>query len=405
MVVNGTIGAGIYVLPAAVARILPDTGAFAYLAAAACILPIVLCFAEASSHFDASGGPLLYGKAAFGDLVGFEAGWMFLIARLTGFAAVSLGLSAYVGYFWPPALEGWGRGAVVTALYAGLVAVNLRGIRQSVWTMNLLTLSKLLPLAAFVAIGIFFVDSARFARSTSLTASSLKEGALVLFFAFGGFEYVTVPSEEVRDPKRTLPLALVAGMLIVSAFYLAIHLVAQGTLPDLGASETPIASAGRRFLGASGGALLTLGAIVSIAGTCSVSMVAGSRMLYALGQQGMLPGAVSWLHPAYKTPWIAIFLFAGVSWLFAISGTFSYLAVLTSAARLVFYSVTCLAVIRLRKGNTAGFALPGGPAIPFLAVAMGVWLATGLTATQVGAGVAALSLGLLIFAARRRRGA
>jgi amino acid transporter len=404
MAVNGIIGAGIFVLPAVVARLAGPAGWFAYVAAGSAIFLVVLCFAEAGSRFETSGGPFVYARAAFGGFTGFLAGWMFLLSRLAGFAAVSNGLAGYAGHFWPPAAAGLGRLSTITLLFALLTFVNTVGLRQSVWVMNLLTLAKLLPLAVFVIFGLIALDPHRYAVSAAFQVADLREAALVLVFAFGGFEYASIPGEEVVNPRRNLPIALIVATAVVSVCYLLIHLVAQGALPDLAASEAPLAAAAKVLFGPAGAGLMTLGAILSMAGTNSSSMLAASRMVYALGKEGPLPAILARVHPRYRTPWIAVWAFALLSWVFAISGTFEYLAVISSLGRLFFYGATCAAVLVLRRNPPDGrryFAVPGGPVVPLLAIAMCIWLLTGVPASQVKAGMAALLIGALLYGVSR----
>src|SRR5215472_4645918 len=135
--VNGTVGSGIFVLPAQVAKFLGPAGLVAYLIAALAMCLIVLCFAEVATLFDRSGGPYLYARAAFGNLVGFEIGWMLLLARLTSIAAISNAFAAYLGFFWPAAATGAGRVVVITVSLAILTVINFRGVKQGTWVNNL----------------------------------------------------------------------------------------------------------------------------------------------------------------------------------------------------------------------------------------------------------------------------
>ena len=154
--VNGMVGSGIFVLPAQVAKLLGPAGLSAYLAAGVAAGLIVLCFAEVGALFDRSGGPYLYARAAFGDFVGFEIGWMMLLARLTAMAAISNAFASYLGFFWPWAAAGAGRVIVIAAAIAILTIINYRGVQYGTWTINLLTISKLAPLLVFVLAGFFF---------------------------------------------------------------------------------------------------------------------------------------------------------------------------------------------------------------------------------------------------------
>src|SRR5215510_9488607 len=198
--VNGVIGSGIFVLPATVGALLGPASPVAYLVAAVLIALIVLCFAEAGSMFEQTGGPYLYAREAFGSFVGLEVGWMFLLSRLAAASAIANAFTAYLGYFWPALGIGIGRAITLTILLWGLAWLNLVGVRYGSWTVNFLTVVKVVPLLLFVCVGIFFVDSARVQVFAFPETDALRQASLALIFAFGGFENASVPTEEVKDP-------------------------------------------------------------------------------------------------------------------------------------------------------------------------------------------------------------
>ena len=162
----------------------------AYIIAAIATTLIVMCFAEAGSMFDRTGGPYLYAREAFGPFLGFEVGWMFLLSRLAAAAAISNAFASYLGYLWPPMGSGAGRVVAITVLLAGLTLINLMGIRYGSRAVNLLTLGKMVPLLLFISAGLFFVDSSRYEFFALPEMSSLQQASLALIFAFGGFDIV-----------------------------------------------------------------------------------------------------------------------------------------------------------------------------------------------------------------------
>src|SRR5712692_5671587 len=159
--INGMVGSGIFVLPAQVAGILGPAALSAYLIAGLAAGLIVLCFAEVGALFDRSGGPYLYARTAFGEFVGFEIGWMLLVARLTAMAAISNAFASYLGFFWPWAAAGPGRVIVITTAIAILTLINFRGVQYGTWVNNALTISKIAPLLIFIVAGLFFLDPHR----------------------------------------------------------------------------------------------------------------------------------------------------------------------------------------------------------------------------------------------------
>ncbi|HZS49430.1 MAG TPA: APC family permease [Bryobacterales bacterium] len=396
LALNGVIGAGIFVLPATVAKFLGRTSPLGYIICGVATVLIVLCFAEAGSLFETAGGPYVYAREAFGGFIGFEVGWMFLLGRLTGAAAVSNAFADYLGFFWPAVASGPGRSAAITLLMGALALVNVLGVRYGAWTINLLTIGKLLPLLVFIAAGLFFADPRSYSFSELPDLTSLRSAALVLMFAFGGFEYAAVPSEEVINPRRNLPIALVSAIALVVVIYLLIQIVALGTLPGLGTSPAPLAAAGERFLGALGAALLTLGAVMSTTGNSSAQLLVGPRILYAMAEGKQLPALLGRVHARFHTPYVSMILFALTAWGMALFSNFSQLAVLSAIARLLYYLTTCLAVPVLRRKMPAAerrVTLPGGAVIPALAVAVSIWLLTGSSRSQAAAGGIALLAG------------
>ena len=397
--VNGMVGAGILILPANVAQLLGGNSPLAYLLAGGAVILVALCFAEAGSLFEGSGGPYVYAREAFGRFAGFQTGVLLTLSRVAGAAALGNAFTAYAGFLWPVLGSGWGRASAITLVFGVLTLVNYLGIRPGVFTINLLTIGKLLPLLVFCSIGLFHMGVPP--QAAPFTVASLQQAALLLIYAFGGFEFASIPSEEVIEPRRTLPIVILASVASVVAFYLVIQWVAMRTLPGLAASPAPLAQAAESFLGPAGGVLLAVGAVLSTTGTNSASLLIGSRMLYALGRSGDLPSAFARLHPRYRTPALSTLLFAGVAWMAALMGNFGELAALGALSRVLYYTTTCAAVpvLRLRKAAAGrAFTLPGGWTVPALALAVCLWLLAGSTARQALITGAAMLAGSVLYA-------
>jgi len=398
------VGSGIFVLPAQVAKLLGAAGLSAYLAAGIATALIVLCFAEVGALFDRSGGPYLYARAAFGDFVGFEIGWMMLLARFTAMAAISNAFASYLGFFWPWAASGAGRVIVIVAAIASLTVINYRGVQYGTRTVNLLTVSKLAPLLVFVLAGLFFLDPHRPSAWSMPQPAALRQASLLLMFAFGGFEFAVVPGEEVIRPRRNVPIALLTALAVVAALYALIQFVAQGTLPSLASSATPLASAGSRFLGPMGGALLTAGAVFSTTGTNSALMLVTPRILFAMAEAGQLPAIFARVHHRFRTPYVAIVVTALIGCISAMYGGFQTLAAISAIARLLTYMATSAALPVLRRkmpGAQRWFMVPGGPVIPIAALAISIWLLAGSSQAQIAISGATLVAGALVYGVNR----
>ena len=401
---NGVVGSGIFILPATVYAVAGAASPMAYLLAALLTALVVACFAEAGSRAEETGGPYLYARAAFGDLVGFLVGWMFLLTRLAATAAIANAFVAYLGYLEPPLATGIGRFAAITLAVGGLAVINVFGVRGASFTVNFLTVAKLVPLVIFIAAGLFVVDSSRVTFFALPELGSLRQAALLLVFAYGGFENANVPTEEAVNPRRHLPVALLTTIAAVAVLYVLIQIVAQGTLPGLAASTTPLASAAREVMGSPGGWMLTGAAIVSTLGSISAVVLVGPRVLYAFARHGQLPAVLARIHPRHRSPHWAVVVFALFTWAAALAGGFAQLAAMSAVARLLFSATTCLAVPVLRRRQRdlePSFVLPGGLLIPLLAIGLSGWLLSGLSLAQGIAGGLGLASGLVVYGGYR----
>jgi APA family basic amino acid/polyamine antiporter len=405
LAVNDVIGSGVYLLPAAAAALLGPVSLWAVALAGLAVLLLVLCFAEAGSRFEGPGSAYLYARTAFGEFVGFEVGWMTWVARVTSVASLSVGFAQAVGFLWPAAKEGIGNQLTIAVPLLVLTAINLVGVRAGAGAAVFLAVTKTVPLLIFVAVGAPLVSSALVRSGAAFDPQKLGEAALLLLFAYAGFENTAAPAGEFKNPRRDVPFALVTQIVLVTLLYTAVQWVALGTLPGLATSETPLADAGRLFLGPWGGLLMTVGAALSILGTNSNTVLSGPRYLFALAKDGFGPRGLSAIHPRFRTPWVAILVQTAVALPLALTGSFQGLAALSVIARLATYVGTAAAVPVLRRKLPDGpdtVRLPGGPLIPVIAVLLCVVLAASATVTNLLAGALALTAGGLLFAFRRR---
>ena len=402
--VNQVIGAAIFLLPADVARLVGNWAPLMFLGVGLASLFVALCFAEVGSRFDTTGGPIGPARAAFGRFVGFEVGWMMWFSRVSSGASVINGLAVALGYYWPVLSTGAPRALVILAVLGVLTWVNLRGIKQTSWLVNFFTIGKLLPLAVFVLVGVFFADLSRIVPSGPAPLAQMGTAALLLIFAYGGYEVTGIPAGEASNPKKDVPFAFVAVILIVSAVMTLTAAVATGLLPDVGATRTPIADASAIVMGAFGGLLVSVGSAVSMTGNNMGQLLSGSRTVFALAENGDLPRVFARVHPDYRTPYVAIWFTSIVLVVLALTGSFVFLAAVSAVARLVVYLSACGATLRLRRADMAtrvapaNFTVPLGPVIPVLAILISSSILAGATLQQLLAGVAALAVGGVFFA-------
>ena len=404
--VNDVIGSGIYLLPAAAAALLGPASLWAVLLAGVAVSLLVLCYAQAASCFDQPGGGYLYAREAFGDFIGFEVGWMLLLTRIASAAALSNGLAEAVTHFWPDAASGGMRIAIIVGSLGFLVAVNVIGVRAAARTGVFLSIAKVLPLLLFIGIGAAHVD-ASLAQPLAEPAPvrALGEAALLLLFAYAGFENLPAAAGEYRNPRRDVPFAMLSMIATVTAIYFAVQWVALGTLPGLAESQTPLAAAADRFAGAWLALVVTVGAAVSILGTNSNTVMLGPRYLHALAMDGYGPRVLARIHPRFRTPVPAILTVGALSLLLALSGSFVQLALLSVVARLCAYIGTALSVLVLRRrhdGRDGVLRLPGGPLIPVLAAALAIALLASASIGNLAAGALALVAGAALYRLRRK---
>ena len=412
LVVNTVIGSGVFGLPMLVTALLGAASPFGYLAAAAGIGMIVLCFAEVSAQFRQAGGPYLYAREAFGRFLGLQVGWITWLMRISAAAATARIFVTYLAVLWPPARNQPWETLLITALFAALAVVNYRGVRGGARTSDILVVAKLVPLALFVGVGLWFVRGDHFFAWTATAPGPAPahwfRAVLLLIFAFGGFDNAMFPGSEMRDPRRDTPFALLVGMAIVVVFYLLIQIVFQGTVAPVSVNPQvvaqPLAAAAERFLGRPGAWLMALGAMVSIWGWFAATVLGTPRLTFAMAERGDLPRVLSAVHPRFRTPHVSILLYVAASWALALGGSFEWNASLSAVARLLTYGLTCAAlpVFRRRNPEAAVFRVPGGILVPALGIGFCLVLLTQMGRTEMLLLAATITLASLTWLATRR---
>jgi len=390
--VNAVIGAGIFGLPAKAFSLIGSYSLIAFFACAFVVLLIILCFAEVSSRFDETGGPYTYARAAFGPTVAFEVGWLSWLARITAFAANCNLMVSYLGFFWPAANNFWPRATVIVLVVLALTAINVIGVRQAAIAGDVFTVGKLLPMLIFIAIGLFFLNPHAFALGARPATGAFSQSVLLLLYAFTGFEMATIPAGEVRNPQKNMPQALLIATAVVTFTYILIQVVCIGTLPGLGTSTKPLADAGQRFMGTAGAALISAGAMISIAGNLNVLVLSGSRIPFAFAEREQLPTVFARVHQKFFTPYISIVITAAVMLVLTLKSSFVAALTISAIARLVTYAVTCAAL-----PPKAFFRLPGGAFIAVAAILLSAWLLANSTAKEAIQSAVAATVGLAIY--------
>jgi APA family basic amino acid/polyamine antiporter len=401
--INQVIGGAVFAMPATLAGYVGGWSPILIVLVGFASLLIAATFAEVGSRFDATGGPYLYTKAAFGRFAAFEVGWMQWFTRVASWASVINVLVASLGFYWPALTAGAPRTILLTAIIASLTLINILGIRQSAWVVNVLTIGKLVPLALFIAFGLPEMGYGGLEIHGLPPVSDLSKSALLLIFAFGGYEVIPVPAGESKDPRRTVPFALIMTIVVVTIILTLTQVVALGILPSLPTSKTPLADASLLIMGATGALVITLGAVLSTLGNNMGQALSGSRSLFALAENGDIPRLFARVSARFGTPVVAILFTAAVSLILATTGSFATMAQASAVSRLIVYVATCASALRLRSARFAGVVpeptmrVPLGPVVPIAAILIALAILFGATPVQLRAGAIALVAGAVLF--------
>jgi len=363
LVVGTIVGADIYIVAAYGAGSLGPASILAWLLAGLMALIIALVFSEASAMLPRTGGPYVYAGEALGRFTGFITGWSLWVSSWVAIAVFPLAFIYYLEYFIPldPPAE-----AVIKVLFIlSLTIINIAGVGRAGKVNDILTILKVAPVLLFAVLGaIHLALNPGLLVSNYTPAAPMGLGALgtvtvLVFWAYVGFELVTVPADEVRDPERTIPLSITLGMIFVTLFYILTNAVILGLVPwrVLASSTAPLTVAGYSLMGGIGALILTAGAVFSIAGSEEAGMLTTARLLFAMSEDGFLPGFLSRVHRRFGTPHMSILVQNLTALLAALTGTVSGLIELSVVTLLLPYAVTCISLAILRRRDGSGIPL------------------------------------------------
>ncbi len=388
-VINITVGTGIFVLPALVAENLGAAAIVCFFICGLLIFLIALCFAEVGSKVTGSGGTYAYIEAAFGPFAGFLANNIFWFGScVLSDAAMANALAKTLGYFFPVIDAPVFRPVFFVLLFGGLAFINVRGAKQGVRFIVFTTIAKLIPLLLLIAFGTGHITAENLQWKQTLTVNNIGASTLVLFYAFLGIESAVTNSGEFKNPAKTVPLGILGGLSFVLVLYIGIQLITQGILGDrlLTFKDAPLAAVSKILFGNFGSILIVAGSAIAMLGSLSGAILAIPRVLFAGARDGILPKALSKVHPQFFTPHVAIIVYATLGFLFAVFGGFKQLIVLSSAATILIYLGVVLATIKLRFKKTDAektFTIPGGITVPLIAAAIIIWLLSNLSQAEI----------------------
>lgn len=379
-IVNSTIGAGIFALPAAVALQIGAASPVAYIICAVAMCLFVTCFAMAGSRVSLTGGLYAYVEVAFGGYFGFLAGALYFLTAILAISGIVGLIATSISGMIPVLATTLGRAVIIFCVLLFLVLINVRGVGIGARAVEAVTLIKLAPIIIFIIAGVFFIRPEMLAWPGWPRNDALGRSILQLLFAFVGVEVALVPSGEVKNPARTVPRAIFLSLGMTTVLYILIQLVALGVLgPALGKyGDTALAEAASRFLGNLGRTLMLAGLAVSAFGFATSDILSSPRILFAFGRDAFLPKWFAHVHPRYHTPDVAIITYAVAAFALSFSSTFQKLAVLSNMVVLLLYILCCLAALELNRRDVrsdgAPFKFRGQTLVPIVAIVFIVWV-------------------------------
>jgi APA family basic amino acid/polyamine antiporter len=404
---NMVIGSGFFLFPS---RLYDAVGAWSPLLVAGVgllMLPIAFSFAEAASRFDTSGGPYQYVRAAFGQLIAFEVGWLLWISRVVSQAAVLSGMLLMLNYLLPHQLPSLHAQLLCVTVTGSVAAFSIAGGTPNMAFINTLTVLKVIPVLGLLGWGLVFGDFSRLSAAAPPEFPHLASAAVLVLYSFAGFELLAVPAGEAKDPARDAPVALLIVLISAAVIMALANVVVITTLEDPTRHEVPLAASAAALWGPWGAMALLLTALVSIVGHNATSLLFSSRLLHAAASNGELPKVFGLSSKRFQTPWVAVITSAVAVVALTITGTFESLVILASGTRLLVYAAVILAAWRLRRMGMSGplgsaaYTPPIPGCMTLLGLALCVLLLLNIQIGQILALVGAAALGMGVFALRK----
>jgi APA family basic amino acid/polyamine antiporter len=414
LVVGGIIGSGIFINPSVVAA---RTGS-ATLTIATWSLGAVIAllgafiFAELGRRRPQVGGGYAYLRDAFGPLPAFLYGWALLLAIATGaIAAVAVTFSSYAAPLFGLPTDAGSISMLSVAAVLVLSIINLIGVKPGAATQNVFTLLKLGALAAVLLAAFFGPDSAAVAVPAGVAPLAPPSTAMGIFlalstalvpvlFSYGGWQQTNFVAEEMRDPERTLPRALILGVLIVVAVYLGANVAYLNALgvDGLAASKAPAADMIVRIAGEGGRRLMAAGIAASAFGFLNLVILVSPRVYQAMARDGLFFQSFARLHPRFRTPVMAIVFQAVVAIALILTGSYGQLLDWVVFADWIFFTATALTLLVIRRRDIAsgvgdvGYSAPFYPVSVWLFVLAGLYVVFGSVASNPGNAARGLAL-------------
>lgn len=408
--INGIIGSGIFLLPNKAMAIIGPASLLVMLFDMLLVLVITFCFAEASGLFKENGGAYIYAKEAFGDFIGYEVGFLSWATRIIAFSTMSVGFATALGGLIPSLNTVMMKNIIISVIFIVLAVINLLGIKLYEVIQNLATIAKILPFILFIGMGIFYIEPVNFTPLVPngvYTPGSFGAAAVMLFFAFTGFESLAVAAAEMENPQKNLPKATLITIFTVSAIYILLLACAIGIMGyELADTTAPVQAAFTRIAGAFGTTIVAAGTLISIGALCIASSFITPHSGLALAEQHMLPAFMA-KRNRFGAPYWCIIVSTIVAMLIGYTGGFAFLASISVVSRFSQYIPTCLSIMVFRKKMPDAprvFKIPFGPVIPVIALLVSFWLLAQAKPQQllIGFGAAIVALPFYFLVHRKK---
>lgn len=414
--IGAIVGTGIFILPGTVAA--NHTGpaiVFSFIIAAIVCAFAGMCYSEFASTVPVTGSAYTYGYIVFGELVAWFVGWALILEYGLASASVATGWSSYLialleGFHitLPKVISGSFNPAEGTFINVPAIAITFIiaslltiGIKESTKLNTIMVFTKVSVILLFICVGFFYVEPVNWQPFMPFGIAGVLSGSALVFFAYLGFDAVSSAAEEVKNPQRNMPIGIIGSLVICTILYVVVSLILTGIVPykQLNVSD-PVSFAMQVIHQDWVAGIISLGAVVGMMTVILVMQYGGTRLLYALGRDGLLPKMMSELNKKHQTPVKNTWIFATLVALCAGFVPLSKLAELVNMGTLLAFTIVSIGVIYLRKDKTipaGGFKVPFFPALPIISFILCLFLISQLSIfTWIACGIWFI-LGLFIY--------
>lgn len=418
ILVGAVIGSGIFTTPGTVAAAAGSFGPFmiAWVLAGASGILCALVYSELAPAMPEAGGPYVYITEAFGKPGGFVYGWSMTIGNYIPLVAMLAIAFATNLAKLIPGITDTGIKMIATAIILALMILNICGTKLGSTVANIFTVGKLLALILVIVGGFVVLSPENFTTVVSeaeSASSGVLSAAFPAFLAFGGYYQLAYMAGDIKDPKKTLPKALIIGMIIVIAINILISVACVGSVgfAALAGSETPVVDAGTAIFGTAGTVIVTIGACVSIFGALNGGIMSYPRVTFSMSQHGLMFKSFGRLHSKFNTPYVPTLFICLVALIFVWTGSFSTLLAINVFAGRILECVVCLSLLVLRKKKPdleRPLKMPGYPVTTVLAIIITLAICLTCTRTQMLQSIALMATSIpayFVFHALSKRSA